>query len=77
MFKLRVGPSAQQLRRWDTANLVDPAIADTLRYTHPWTGGDGRLEIVNRIRLSRILTGDVTFDIDHWLTRIEGPPPSP
>jgi hypothetical protein len=33
-----------------------------------------RLEIANRIRLWRALTGDPTFDVERWLTRIENEP---
>jgi hypothetical protein len=71
MFKLRVGPAVRQLRLWDTRDIDDPTIVDTLRTNHPWTGGDARLEIVNRIKLWRYLTGDEAFDVDYWLTRIE------
>ena len=73
MFKLRLGPAVPQFRCWDTTDIDDPQIADTMRHDHPWTGGDARLEIVNRIRLWRALTGDATFDIDYWLTRIGNP----
>jgi hypothetical protein len=30
-----------------------------------------RLEIANRIRLWRALSGQPTFDVDYWLTRLE------
>ena len=73
MFKLRLGPAVPQLRLWDTSDIDDPEIADTIKHIHPWTGGDARLEIINRIRLWRALTADATFDVDYWLTRIEGP----
>ncbi len=36
--------------------------------------GGGRLEIVNRIKLWRFLTGDDTFDVHYWLTRLENQP---
>jgi hypothetical protein len=74
MFKLRLGPSSPQRRMWNTEDLADPAVIQTLRHTHPWTGGEARLEIVNRLRLWRALVGDATFDVDYWLTRVEGPP---
>jgi hypothetical protein len=41
---------------------------------HLWYGHEVRLEIVNRIRLWRALTGDPRFDIDFWLTRLENEP---
>jgi hypothetical protein len=75
MFKLRVGPASPQVRMWDTGDVNDPAVADTIRHDHPWTGGDARLEIVNRIKLWRTLTANNTFDVDYWLTRIEAPRP--
>ena len=74
MFKLRLGPAARQLRLWDTHDIDDPAVAATLKTSHPWTGSDSRLEIVNRIRLWRTLTGNDRFDVDYWLTRIENEP---
>jgi hypothetical protein len=74
MFKLRLGPSRKQLRTWDTGDLADPEVIQTLRHLHAWTGGEGRLEIVNRLRLWRVLIGDPAFDVDYWLTRIETVP---
>jgi hypothetical protein len=74
MFKLRLGPSRKQLRTWDTGDLDDPEVIQTLRHLHAWTGGDARLEIVNRLRLWRALIGDPAFDVDYWLTRIETVP---
>jgi ribosomal protein S27AE len=41
----------------------------------PWfEDGSGRLEIVNRIKMWRHLTGDDTFDVHYWLTRLENQP---
>jgi hypothetical protein len=74
MFKLRLGPAVKQVRLWDTRDIDDAAISDTLRHTHAWTGVDARLEIVNRIKLWRALTGDDRFDVDYWMTRIENQP---
>jgi len=72
MLKLRLGPAAQQLRRWDLRDVDDPTIVQTLRTEHLWMGSaEARLEIVHRIRLWRYLTGNDRFDIDHWLTRIQ------
>jgi hypothetical protein len=70
MFKLRLGPAGRQLRTWDLADLDDPSVTDILRHEHPWTGSESRLEIVNRLKLWRHLTGNPAFDIDHWLTRM-------
>ncbi|MEZ4862618.1 MAG: phytanoyl-CoA dioxygenase family protein [Caldilineaceae bacterium] len=41
----------------------------------PWfEDASGRLEIVNRIKLWRFLTGDDNFDVHYWLTRLENMP---
>lgn len=43
--------------------------------TEPWfEDAAGRLEIVNRIKLWRFLTGDNNFDVHYWLTRLENMP---
>lgn len=70
MFKLRLGPGGRQVRRWDLADLDDPDVARTLRHEHPFAGSQARLEIVNRIKLWRYLTGDAAFDLDYWLGRM-------
>ncbi len=41
----------------------------------PWfEDGGGRLEIVNRVKMWRFLTGDQNFDVHYWLTRLENMP---
>jgi len=70
MFKLRLGPARKQLRHWDLSDLDDPAVIRTLRHEHPFTGSQTRLELVNRIKLWRYLTGDLAFDVDYWLGRM-------
>jgi hypothetical protein len=77
MFKLRLGPSAPQRRTWDTRDLDDPEIGRILSRDHRWYGHEVRLEIANRIRLWRAMTGNPTFDVDHWLTRLENEPSGP
>jgi hypothetical protein len=39
-----------------------------------YEGGAGRLEIINRINQWRFLTGDESFDVHYWLTRLENMP---
>jgi len=73
MLKLRLGPGGPQRRLWDTRDLDDPGIPKILGRDHLWYGHEVRLEIANRARLWRHLTGDARFDIDYWLTRIESP----
>jgi hypothetical protein len=49
-------------------------VESILMTPEPWFEQDtGRLEYVNRIKLWRRLSGDPTFDADHWLTRLENP----
>jgi len=75
MFKVRLNPSVRQLLRWNTADLHDPEVATILRRQFPWyESATGRLEIMNRARLWRFLTGDETYDTDYWLTRVENMP---
>ena len=41
----------------------------------PWyENAYSRLEIVNRIRFWRFLTGDEFFNVHYWLTRLENVP---
>ncbi|MEY9942338.1 hypothetical protein ABH932_007011 [Streptacidiphilus sp. MAP5-52] len=75
MFKIRFNPTVPQVRLWNTDDLADPAVAAELSALLPWyEGAAGRLEIYNRVRLWRALTGDATFDIDHWVTRVTNRP---
>ncbi|HEY2175801.1 MAG TPA: phytanoyl-CoA dioxygenase family protein [Mycobacteriales bacterium] len=75
MFKIRLNPTVRQVRLWNTDDLDDPAVAAELRQTFPWyENATGRLEITNRSRLWRFLTGDESYDTDYWLTRVENAP---
>ncbi|WP_329126186.1 phytanoyl-CoA dioxygenase family protein [Streptomyces sp. NBC_01465] len=75
MFKIRFNPTVPQVRLWDTADLDDPAVAAELRTQFPWyEHATGRLEIYNRIHLWRALTGDPSFDLDQWTTRVANRP---
>jgi hypothetical protein len=75
MFKIRFNPTVRQVRLWNTDDLDDPAVAETLSTRFPWyEAATGRLEFYNRIRMWRALTGDDTFDIDYWMTRVSNRP---
>ncbi|QNP68075.1 phytanoyl-CoA dioxygenase family protein [Streptomyces roseirectus] len=75
MFKLRLNPTVPQVRLWDLADLHDPAVNAELGAWLPWyEQATGRLEIYNRVLLWRALTGDDTFDVDHWVTRVSNRP---
>ena len=71
MLKLRLNPAGPQRLLWNTADAGDPAIPGILGSPEPWHGNEARLEVVNRIKLWRHLTGDARFDVDYWLTRLE------
>ena len=90
MFKLRLNPSVRQLRLWNTDDLDesyraqreihagldrDGSVQDILSRREPWfEEASGRLEIVNRTKFWRFLTGDESFDVNYWLTRLENMP---
>ncbi|MBI2192542.1 MAG: phytanoyl-CoA dioxygenase family protein [Planctomycetes bacterium] len=74
MFKLRLNPTVRQLRLWNTDDLRDAAVAAAFGRNHGWYGNEVRLEIVNRIKLWRFLTGDEAFDTGYWLGRLENLP---
>lgn len=88
MFKVRLNPTVRQARLWNTDDLdenthhpifsketpQDDIQAILSRY-EPWfEWGTGRLEIINRIKFWRFLTGDDNFDAHYWLTRLENKP---
>ncbi|MCY3917172.1 MAG: phytanoyl-CoA dioxygenase family protein [Chloroflexi bacterium] len=90
MFKLRLNPKVRQLRLWNTDDLDDDYrqakaihsafpmgddVQGILARREPWfEQASGRLEIVNRIKLWRFLTGDEAFDVHYWLGRLENMP---
>jgi hypothetical protein len=75
MFKIRFNPTVRQRRLWDTSDLDDPQVTRELDVTFPWyEPATGRLERYNRILLWRALTGDDSFDIDYWVTRVANRP---
>ena len=90
MFKVRLNPVLRQLRLWNTDDLdddyrahreifagrdADGGVQDILSRMEPWfEAASGRLEIVNRVKLWRFLTGDEDFDVHYWLTRLENVP---
>ncbi len=75
MFKIRLNPTVRQLRLWNTDDLGDPEVERILAKRYPWfEDASGRLEIMNRSRLWRFLTGNPEYDTDYWLTRVENMP---
>ena len=56
---------------WTDPNHKDP-VANQLMALEPWFEADtGRLELINRLKLWRYITGDPKADVDYWLTRVE------
>jgi len=74
MFKLRLNPTVRQLKLWDTDDIDDPEIRSHFGTNHRWYGNEVRLEIVNRIKFWRFLSGDENFDVGYWLSRLENMP---
>jgi hypothetical protein len=90
MFKIRLNPQVPQQRLWNTDDLDESyrqhkeifarrpdenSIQDILARGEPWfEAASGRLEVVNRIKQWRYITGDENFDVDYWLTRLENMP---
>ncbi len=74
MFKLRLNPTVRQRQLWNTHDIEDPEIGKILSTNHGWYGNEVRLEIVNRIRFWRFLTGNDDFDVSYWLSRLENKP---
>ena len=88
MHKVRLNPTVPQVRQWDTtdldefqnppsdhifARMLPDSAAQVLRTMHPWMSiTDHRNEQVQRTKLWRYLTGDDRYDVDHYLTRLEG-----
>lgn len=57
---------------WTDPEDNGPSLQNTLMHFQPWYESDtARLELMNRIRFWRYLTGDDNLDIDYWLTRVE------
>lgn len=70
MFKIRFNPAVRQLRLWNTDDIDSDGVRRELSASFGWTNAnEGRLELVNRAKLWRTLTGDADFDIDYYLTR--------
>jgi hypothetical protein len=88
MHKVRLNPRVPQVRLWNTSDLdelhnppsdhvfatmLPDSVAQIFRLPEPWMSvTDHRNEQVQRARLWRYLTGDETYDVDHYLTRLEG-----
>ena len=88
LYKIRLDPTEPQVRLGDTSDFDDVqseptdhvfarmapgTVAEVLRTWHPWMGiTDYRSDQIQRARHWRYLTGDETFDVGYYLTRLEG-----
>lgn len=88
MYKIRLNPQVPQVRLWNLddfeelhndardhtfAHIRTDSVAQTLRKVLPWQKGhESRYEQMQRARLWRYLSGDDTFDVDYYYTRMEG-----
>jgi len=70
MLKVRVGPAHDQARHFDLSDVGDRSIGEILRHTHAFSGNESRLELINRIKLWRYLSGNDAFDLDYWMSRM-------
>ncbi|MCR9104220.1 MAG: phytanoyl-CoA dioxygenase family protein [Gammaproteobacteria bacterium] len=87
MYKVRLNPRVAQVGHWNMddfdhmhndasdhtfAQMRHDSVAQILRTLQPWQKGhEGRYEQMQRARLWRYLSGDATFDVDYYHTRIE------
>jgi ectoine hydroxylase-related dioxygenase (phytanoyl-CoA dioxygenase family) len=73
MIKLRLNPTVRQRGLFDHRS-ADPAeIGHILSTHHRWHGVEARIEILQRLRLWRAITG-TDYDWDLWLSRLECSP---
>jgi hypothetical protein len=88
LYKVRLNPTQPQVKLWNTDDLDelhnDPSdhfyarmqpdsVAQTFRTWFPWQGvAEHRNNQTQRARLWRYLTGDDSYDVDHYLTRLAG-----
>lgn len=73
MIKLRLNPRYRQQGLFRMDDLEHPDVAHTLGRHFPWMGAENRLEILQRLRWWRALTG-TNADADLWLHRLECEP---
>lgn len=73
MVKLRLNPRYRQTQLFNAADLDHEDIPGILSSIQPWLGAEHRLEILQRLRLWRSLTG-TEVDVDLWLSRLDNQP---
>lgn len=75
VFKIRLRPDRPQRRLFHTEGYDSEQIRQILQKIFPWQGNERRLEIVQRAKLWRYVTGDdeVDFSFERALTRMAIP----
>ncbi|MEV4449981.1 phytanoyl-CoA dioxygenase, partial [Streptomyces mirabilis] len=72
---IRYNPTGRPRGRGHTPHRAPRRAPEELSTTFPWyEPATGRLEIYHRVLLWRALTGDDSFDLDHWVTRVSNHP---
>jgi len=71
MLKLRLNPRVPQVRLFDTTHVGSAEVYAILHRDQPWQGTDGRLDLVQRTKLWRYVTGRSDYDVEYYLTRLE------
>jgi hypothetical protein len=71
MLKLRINARISQRRLFDTTEVHSAAVYDILHRGHPWQGIDGRLDLMQRTKLWRYVSGEDDYDVEYYLTRLE------
>jgi hypothetical protein len=78
VVKLRLNPRVVQTRLWEPDDGDDPTLDEDVKAiltkAHGWEGAGYRHEVVRRIRLWRLLSGDDTYDTESWLRRLDRAP---
>ncbi len=71
MLKLRLNPSVPQTRLFDVTGADSAEVYDALHSGHAWQGIDGRLDLLQRTKLWRYVSGSDDYDVEYYLTRLE------
>ncbi len=87
MYKIRLNPRVDQVKLWNTADLEalqndasdhvfatvpEQSVGRLLRRRHDWQRGhEERYDLRQRALLWRHISGDPSFDVDYYLTRVE------
>ena len=63
------------IKKWERpifhGDISKKSIPNILMKYQPWYDNEGRLEMINRIKLWRLLLNSPNVDIDYWLTRLK------